>query len=334
MSSVTKFTNSAMCDQIRHNCREISNSRNKEIDPDRSHLNYKFQMSHGNVSDYKYYKDLLDRTYLYGMGTSREEKAVTGCGWVVTLPHEIYGDPEKEKAFFSGAYQFISDRYGAENIINNAVHYDEEGLPHLHVIFCPVTDLDHDIIHYKTHRTKQAVKLDSGRYEYTYEFKLDENGNRIHINNYSRMSDYYDTKVDANTVMNPIELRHFHSDLQQYLNDHGIEGHVITGQTGGINYSVDSLKQFTQKTGLHLADVKEIQAGKSVLETVVESKTEVDQLRQIITEKDELIEALQKELTVTKEHVAELEKQHQTPHVWGQHEQSPWGKNIEWEIEN
>lgn len=332
MASFDKFTDAAMRNMIRHNCREMAESKNKNIDPERTHLNYSFSLNHGKVSEYSYYKNLLDHTYIYGRGSSREANAITGCEWVVTLPKELSEDAVKQSAFFKEVYSFISERYGEENIINNAVHYDEGGLPHLHVIFCPITELDHTVVQHKSIRTKHAIKLDSGRYEYVQELKYDENGDLIPINNYARMSDYYDTKLDCNTVMNKAELQHFHTDLQQYLNNHGIEGKVITGTTRGINYSVKSLKEFTQNTGLHLSDLKEIQSEKSVLESVVKAQTDIKQLQQIIAEKDALIESLQEDLTNTKQHIKELEAQ--TTHTWGQPERSTWGQSIEWDIEN
>lgn len=126
---------------------------------------------------------------------------------MVTAPKEICGDRDKEQAFFKGVYDFVLNRYGSENIINNSVHYDEAGEPHIHIIFCPVTNLDHDRVQFITIKTKEAVRLESGRYEFGYRFKLDEDGQRIHLKNYSRMSDYYDEKISANDVLNKIELK-------------------------------------------------------------------------------------------------------------------------------
>lgn len=296
MASSEKFTDDAMCNMLRHNDRETLNPTNTDIDPERSGLNYSFPLNHGGLTDFEYYKKILGEKYLYGRGSAREKEAITGCGWVVTLPQELLGYPEKEAAFFKGVFDFISERYGKENIINNAVHYDEAGLPHIHVVFCPVTKLDHDIVQHKTVKTTKAVKLESGRYEYEYRFKLDENGNKIKLNNYARMSDYYDEKVDCNTVLNKIELRNFHPDLQKYLTDNGIEGAVITGKTGGANFTVAELKEFTAKTGMRLDEVREMQGDKSLLESFVERDAKVHQLEQVIHEKDVVIESLQEEI--------------------------------------
>lgn len=295
MASIKKFTHAAMDKMFQHNNREIEQSSNQDIDITREGLNYSFPLNHGNLSDFKYYHKLINAKYLYGRGTQREKNAITGCGWVVTLPRELYGNPEKEKAFFKGVFDFISLRYGEENIINNHVHYDEGGLPHIHIIFCPVTTLNHEIVQHKTQKTSQFEKLPSGRYEYKYKFILDDKGEKIRLKNYAKKSDYYDEKIDANSVLNKIELLNFHPDLQKYLISHGIEGTVITGKTG-TNFTVKELKEFTANTGLHLDEVKEMQGDKSLLESFVEHDARVHSLEQIVEEKNLLIESLQEKI--------------------------------------
>lgn len=351
MASSEKFTNDAICNMLRHNNRETSAPSNRDIDPERSELNYSFPTCHDGMPDYEYYKKLTGEKYLYGRGTNREKDAITGCGWVVTLPRELYGDADKEKAFFNGVYDFISERYGAENILNNSVHYDEAGLPHIHVIFCPVTTLDHEIVQHKTVKTSNAVKLDSGRYEYTYRFKLDENGEKIALKNYAKMSDYYDEKIDCNSVLNKAELSHFHKDLQQYLKKNGIEGNVNSGSTGGINFSVEELKDFTKETGLTLSDVKELLGDKTLLEGLVDSTTKVNRLEEILNEKETIaaekikelqqaLETKQLELDQAKQRINELEHENEMTHesaeieipaetenVWGATEDSGWNSH-------
>lgn len=292
MASVQKFTHDAMCSQKCHVNREYKNPSNQDIAPDRTPLNYSFPMKHNGMDAFSYYKQLIGEKYLYGRGTQREKDAITGCGWVVTLPQEIYGDADKEKEFFAAVYDFISNRYGEENIITNAIHYDEAGLPHIHVVFCPVTDLDHDVVQNKTVKTSNAIQLESGRYEYTYRFKLDENGDRIPLKNYAHMSDYFDEKIDSNTVINKAELQHFHTDLQQYLSDNGIDGAVVNGKTG-TNFSVKELKDFTQRTGLHLQDVQALQGDRTLLESLTQYEKQNVELKQTFTSTLEQLSAAQ-----------------------------------------
>ena len=308
MASIETFSHDAICTMNGHIDREIRNPSNKDIDPERTPLNYSFSMDHGHQKPFDYYKDLIGSVYMYGRGSKRKRQSLTACGWVVTLPQELYGFPEKEKAFFRGVYDFISNRYGEENIINNRVHYDEAGFPHIHVLFAPITSLDPNMVQYKTRRTKQAIKLPSGRYEYRY-IHIDKNGKAageddpstwVKINNFDHKTEHYKDnpfKVDCNSVINPIELKHFHPDLQQYLTDHGIEGKVVTGKTG-TNFSVKELKDFTKKTGLRIDDVQEMmKEGQSLLQAFVENQEKITQLTQEVRVKTEKIESLQMDLT-------------------------------------
>src|SRR5699024_3845203 len=59
--------------------------------------------------------------------------------WIVTLPEELNGAPEgSQKQFFEETYDFLSERYGEENVLAGVVHNDET-TPHMHFAFMPVT---------------------------------------------------------------------------------------------------------------------------------------------------------------------------------------------------
>src|SRR5699024_11970752 len=52
--------------------------------------------------------------------------------WIVTLPEELNGAPEgSQKQFFEETYDFLSERYGEENVLAGVVHNDET-TPHMH----------------------------------------------------------------------------------------------------------------------------------------------------------------------------------------------------------
>ena len=296
MASIQKYTNDAVRNMIRHNTREIIGNSNTDIDTKKTHLNYSFEMpSHKGMSDYKYYKELIDSRYIYGRGTSRESGTITACSWVVTCPKEIVDNPDKVNTFFEGTYQFISHRYGEENIISNMVHFDEAGEPHIHVLFAPSTAIDHDKIHYKTIKDKNPTITDTGRYEIGTHYKL-ENGERVPIKNYAKMSDYYDYKLSANDVINKYELQHFHQDLQRYLDTNGIEGRVLNGATTGGNFTVKELKEFTKNTGLTLDEVKTQLTEHTLLESYVERATKVQELEATIKTRNAEIEQLKREV--------------------------------------
>ncbi|MCL2370234.1 MAG: plasmid recombination protein, partial [Firmicutes bacterium] len=57
------------------------------------------------------------------------------CDWVVTLPKRM---ELEERKFFGETFNFLTNRYGKENVISAYVHRDETQ-PHLHFAFVPAT---------------------------------------------------------------------------------------------------------------------------------------------------------------------------------------------------
>lgn len=268
MAEVEKFNDSGVMMLLKHSDRQLKNDSNKDINQEKSDLNYSIGLKRQELTPKQLYKKMKDESYLYGRGSQRESSAITCCSWVITLPKSISDysvvakdeitvlNPDTEKAFFAGVYQFISERYGT--CFYNRIHYDEGGQPHIHVYFVPQTKIDHDVVHFKTVKTHQTVRLESGRYEYAYQFKL-ENGEKISLKNYAKQSDLYDVKISGADVLNKAELQHFHEDLAAYLKKNHLPGadSVHTGSTEGKNISVQSLKSFTKATGLTINELKE-----------------------------------------------------------------------------
>lgn len=283
MAEIEKHNNDSMMMLLKHSERQLKNDSNKEIVADKSDLNYSLALNHNDMTDLEYYQKIVGDSYLYGRGSKRESEAVTCCSWVITLPKDVSDytsigkdeiiriHPEEEKKFFQGALDFVANRYGSENIIHAKVHYDEGGQPHIHIYFVPRKILDHDQVHFKTINTKKAVQTTTGRWEYTFRYKTDNNGEKIALKNYAKISDYYDYKLAAAEIINPIELKHFHPDFADYLKNHNLPGasSVHTGITDGKNISVSSMKEFTKTTGLTLDQIREIQNEKLVLENQI-----------------------------------------------------------------
>ena len=311
MAGVEKYTTEQVAKICAHNGRVHIDYSNSDIDKSRSKLNYKMKTWHelqGIKNDYDYFQKVVGENYLYGRGSKREEGAVTAASWVITCPKEIIGSAEKEKTFFQSCFDFCESRYGAANVISATVHYDEGGAPHMHYLFVPVTDLDHDRVHYKTKKTKQAVRMESGRYEFGFRYVLDKNGEKIPVKNCSKMTDYYDKKISGADVLNKYELQHFHSDLQTYLDSQGIEGRVLTGTTGGMNMSVSQLKEFTAETGLRIDEVKDLDKTKTLMTNFVEKQQKTVVMEETVRTKDKIILQLKEDVSRHKEQVRNLSK--------------------------
>ena len=129
MAAVTKFSQSAIVNQLRHVERTIQHNANTDIDPDRFDMNY--SLIDRGISSYSYYKDRLSQCYLYNRPDVK-----TMCGWVITLPKDVPVDKSHE--FFKVCFDYCNYLYGEENCVQAIAHYDEGGQPHLHYDFLPV----------------------------------------------------------------------------------------------------------------------------------------------------------------------------------------------------
>lgn len=73
-----------------------------------------------------------------------EDKTVNHKDGTVTTERapklkEVEYTEEQMKQFFALSYEFLSERYGKENVISVYVHLDET-TPHMHFLFIPIVD--------------------------------------------------------------------------------------------------------------------------------------------------------------------------------------------------
>lgn len=122
----------------KHNQREFENHSNKDIDVNRSHLN--FDLVNPSNVDYR------ERT-MNIIEEQREDKkairkdAVLVNEWIITSDQEFFKDMDLEETekFFAAAAEFYEERYGKQNIAYAQVHLDET-TPHMHLGVVPMRD--------------------------------------------------------------------------------------------------------------------------------------------------------------------------------------------------
>lgn len=126
-----KYTKSQTGQLQKHYQRPLDRDySNEKIDLSRTHENYNLAPDRGDISQY------LDNRLSEIKHLNRKDINVM-CDWIVTLPQEkdYSGD---ERQFFKASYDFLSNRYGEQNVLSAYIHKDET-TPHMHFSFIPVT---------------------------------------------------------------------------------------------------------------------------------------------------------------------------------------------------
>jgi len=119
-----------------HNQRETDQHSNKDIDVERSALNY--DLIHSKNINYK--KQIT--TYINENRISKRairKDAVLIDEWILTSSPDFFIPLGDTKPFFNACLDYFADRCGRENIQYAMVHLDES-TPHMHLGITPLTD--------------------------------------------------------------------------------------------------------------------------------------------------------------------------------------------------
>ena len=133
-----------------HNERRTKGHKNKDIDSERTYLNY--YLKKNGLSYIKEFDRLKEKYDLKGMIKSN---SIIMCEMLFTSDQEFFNKiGEREtKRYFEESYNFVCNykNLGEQNIISAVVHLDE-GTPHMHLLYIPV-------IHTKDKEGKEIDKI-------------------------------------------------------------------------------------------------------------------------------------------------------------------------------
>lgn len=132
MAHLEKLTKGSLQGLTIHVERKSLNHSNKEINNEKSHLNY--SLLNDNSDAMTRLNKRLENVHMMN-----RKNVNAACSWVVSLPKELEkkSDADKDK-FFAEVHEFMTGRYGGiENVLYSEVHNDET-TPHLHFAFVPV----------------------------------------------------------------------------------------------------------------------------------------------------------------------------------------------------
>lgn len=216
----------------RHNERKNFNYSNKNIDKEKTYLNYSLK-----EPIYSYEKEFDRLKKEYDLKGQIKTVSNIACEYIITSDKEFFDRiGEKEtKRYFETAYNFVSEykNLGKKYIMSAQVHMDEES-PHMHLVFLPV-------VHTTDKKGKAIDKLacsefwkekDSYRqlqnafYEYmvSHNFELErglpkEETNRKHVNlaEYKELTNFENTKKLVESITYDIPKDTDIKDLKKFM---------------------------------------------------------------------------------------------------------------------
>lgn len=117
----------------RHNQRETDNHSNKEIDVERSHLNYDL-VNQESINYQERIREIIDEQRVSKRAVRKD--AVLVDEWIITSDKTFFETADSRK-FFEDSLAYFSDRCGSQNIAYATVHLDET-TPHMHLGIVPM----------------------------------------------------------------------------------------------------------------------------------------------------------------------------------------------------
>lgn len=132
----TKYKRENLKGIFRHNERRNQNYSNKNIDKEKTYLNYTLKSP-----KYSYEKEFDRIRKEYDLKGQIKTVSNIACEYIITSDKQFFEEigQEETKRYFKTAYQFVTEYkdLGEQYILSAQVHNDEE-TPHLHLIFLPV----------------------------------------------------------------------------------------------------------------------------------------------------------------------------------------------------
>ena len=132
----TKYKSGNLKGIYRHNERKNENYSNKDIDKEKSYLNYSIK-----APKFSYEKEFERIRKEYDLKGQIKTVSNIACEYVITSDNAFFESigPTETKRYFETAYNFVCQykELGEQYILSAKVHMDEQ-TPHMHLIFFPV----------------------------------------------------------------------------------------------------------------------------------------------------------------------------------------------------
>ena len=211
----TKYKRENLKGIFRHNERRNQNYSNKNIDKEKSYLNYALKSP-----KYSYEKEFDRIRKEYDLKGQIKTVSNIACEYIITSDKQFFEEigQEETKRYFEIAYKFVTEYkdLGKQYILSAQVHNDEE-TPHLHLIFLPVVhkkdkngnDIDKLACSEFWKEKDSYRRLQNAFYDYmvSHNFKLErglpkEETNRQHLDlkEFKQITNFENTKETLKNI--------------------------------------------------------------------------------------------------------------------------------------
>lgn len=308
---MTKYKSGNLGGAYRHNERIFKQHSNKDIDIERSHLNYELTDRDRSMSYEKQIKNYIDENKISKRAIRKD--AVLCDEWIITSDKDFFAKltPEETKRFFETSKNYFAENYGLENIAYTSVHLDEN-TPHMHMGIVPMKQgkLSSKSIFNREELKKIQDELPKYLSQYGFHLQrgeLDSTKKHLSTQEYKdkqeilqkiekRIDEKFDKMIEFNSELNQMDKA-----LTNKVNDLKMvdeELKIIDEEKNKMLSNLDHALNEKQDTLSHLE--KEINTKKEdldIVDSIIGSKSEtIDSMNQDIKTKQGTINELTKQL--------------------------------------
>ena len=308
---MTKYKSGNLGGAYKHNERIFKQHSNKDIDIERSHLNYELTDRDRSLSYEKQIKNYIDENKISKRAIRKD--AVLCDEWIITSDKDFFAKltPEETRRFFETSKNYFAENYGLENIAYASVHLDEN-TPHMHMGIVPMRQgkLSSKAIFNREELKKIQDELPKYLSQYGFHLQrgeLDSTKKHLSTQEYKdkqevlqKIEKQIDEKFDKVMEFNS-ELNQMDKALTNKVNDLKMvdeELKIIDEEKNKMLSNLDHALNEKQDTLLHLE--KEINTKKEdldIVDSIIGSKSEtIDSMNQDIKTKQGTINELTKQL--------------------------------------
>ena len=301
---MTKYKSGNLGGAYRHNERIFKQHSNKDIDIERSHLNYELTDRDRSMSYEKQIKNYIDENKISKRAIRKD--AVLCDEWIITSDKDFFAKltPEETKRFFETSKNYFAENYGLENIAYASVHLDEN-TPHMHMGIVPMKQekLSSKSIFNREELKKIQDELPKYLSQHGFHLQrgeLDSTKKHLSTQEYKdkqevlqkiekRIDEKFDKMIEFNSELNQMDkaLTNKVNDLKMVDEE---KNKMLSNLDHALNEKQDTLSHLEKEINTKKEDL-------DIVDSIIGSKSEtIDSMNQDIKTKQGTINELTKQL--------------------------------------